>query len=143
VPLGVGHLLEHRLGAPVHGHGAHRDGTNGEPQHGCGFRSGGQGIARFGKRTVDPCQADRYVQSVAGRAPLRFHADSPHAFQQSGEFIGDLHQFAVELVVLHALEDLVEPVQPPVETVVGAAPQPLPQFRVVLAPLPGGAEKAQ
>jgi hypothetical protein len=30
-----------------------------------------------------------------------------------------------------------------VEAVVGAAPQPLPQFRVVLAPLPGGAEKAQ
>jgi hypothetical protein len=26
---------------------------------------------------------------------------------------------------------------------VGAPPQPLPQFHVVLAPLPGGAEKAQ
>jgi len=88
-------------------------------------------------------EGNRYVQAFTGRTPLRLHAHRTHTLQEGGEFIRNLHQLGVQLVILHALEHLVEAVQSPVEAVVGASPQPLAQFRIILAPLPGGAEKAQ
>lgn len=92
---------------------------------------------------MDRCEGNRDVQALTRRPLLCFHTDRPDAVQQRGKLIGDVHQFPVKLVVFNPFEDLVETVQPPVETIVGPAPQSFPKFRIVLAPLPGGAEKAQ
>jgi len=143
LPLGVVHLLEDGLGAAPHGRSAYRHGTDREPKHGRSFCGGGQRVSSLGQGPVHVREGGGYVQSFAGRTPLRFHADCPDPLQEGGEFVGNLDQLGVQLVVLHALKHLVEAVQSPVETVVGTAPQPLSQFRVILAPLPGSAEKAQ
>ena len=67
-------------------------------------------------------QAVRNIQPVAGRAALRLNADLPDASGKRGQLVGYLHQLCVELVVLHAFENLVVPVQAAVEAVMGAAP---------------------
>ena len=143
LPFGVVHLLEDGLGAAPDGRRAHGHGTDRKPKHGGRFGGGGQRVSSLGQGPVHVRKGGRDVQSFAGRTPLRLHADRPDPLQEGGEFIGNLHQLGVQLVVLHALKHLVEAVQSPVETVVGTAPQPLSQFRVILAPLPGSAEKAQ
>lgn len=80
----------------------------------------------------------RDIQTVAGRPFLRLNADASHPWRQLGQFVGYLHELVVELLIIHALKDLVVPIQSPMETVMGAAPQPLAKLQIVLPPLPDG-----
>ena len=80
----------------------------------------------------------RDVQAVAGRPFLGFDADGPDPRRQLGEFVGYLHELVVELLIIHALKDLVVPIQSPMKTVMGTAPQPLAKLQIVFPPLPDG-----
>jgi len=71
---------------------------------------------------MDAGQRSGYVQAVAGRPPLRFHANVPHPLGESRKVVRNLHKFGVQLIVLDTFQDLVESVKAAVEAVVGPPP---------------------
>ncbi len=87
---------------------------------------------------MDTCQRPRNIKAIARGAPLRLHANGPHARRQLGELVGDLYKFVVQLVIVNAFKNLVVPVQATVETVVGASPQPLAELQIVFPSLADG-----
>lgn len=137
-PLGVSDLLEDGLRATMDRKRPHRHRPNRQPQHCRSFRRRGKGVPSLGQRTVHARQRPGNIQSVARRTSLRLNANGPHPGRQTGQFIGDHYQFVVQLLVIHALQYLVVPVQSPMEAVVGAAPQALAELHIVLPPLPDG-----
>lgn len=92
---------------------------------------------------MDPGQRSRDVQSVAWRAPLRLRAHKADARRKRGKLVGDFQEFIVKLLVLHAFQHLVIPVQPAMEAVMGTTPETFAEFDVVLPPLPCSREKSQ
>ncbi len=87
---------------------------------------------------MNPCKRPGYIEAVARGTLLCLDANSPDARRQLGQFIGYLHEFVVQLVIVNALKNLVIPVQSPVEAVVGAAPQAFAKFQIVLPSLADG-----
>ena len=138
LPLRVSHLLEHRLSTPPDGQGSHRHGAHSQPQHRRRLCCGGQGITGLGQRPVHAGQGPGNVQSVARRTFLCLDANSPHTGRQLSELVGDLNQFAIELFIINALENLVISIQSTVETVMGAPPQPLAKLQIVFPSLADG-----
>lgn len=90
---------------------------------------------------MDARQRPGDVEAVAGRTPLGLHADAPDPGGQPGELVGDVHELCIKLLVLHALQHLMEAVQSAVEAVVRPAPQASSEFSVVFSPLPGCCKK--
>lgn len=89
------------------------------------------------------CERPRNVQSVTGCLKLRLDADGTHPGRQVRQFIGNDHEFDVELFVFYALKHLVVPVKAAVEAVVSAPPQSFAKFSIVLPPLPDGPKESQ
>ena len=92
---------------------------------------------------MDPCQRARDVQSVAWRAALRLGAHKADPRRKRRELVGNFHEFIVELLVFHAFQHLVVPVQTTVEAIVGATPETFAEFGVVLPSLPCGRKESQ
>ncbi|GAB3272552.1 hypothetical protein GCM10027562_42050 [Arthrobacter pigmenti] len=80
------------------------------------------------------------IQSVAGGDALGIGAECSYSGQQVREGIRDGDKFGMQAFILHAFQDLVEPVQAAAEPVVGPAPHAASKLCIVFAALSGGSK---